>query len=459
MSSRGQALLAIAVAAFVAAAGVFLDRSIGVRGRPAARSPATTSGAWLCPHGGGPKDWTVTLEVANPGTDAATLRVTSLGAEKPSRPKAYEVGPGATLAIPAEADGRGSSSFVEFFGSWVAVGWVAHAGGEETGAAAEPCVRETAATRWFDADGTSVEGEDAYLIVMNPFGAQAIFDLVLYTKDRAPIRYSEWTRYSLPPRRSVAFLLNDQALDEAAVGAELDVTRGRVAASSLGVSTISGGIRSVIGTSGDPPQRTYLAVAGEGGQSTLTALAPGLSQTQFDATLLSGDPPQPADALTDQRQGAQSAEGYQVLANGASAVDVVASGDGVIVSRRAAGLVNDTGSTGGVPGPAPAWVVMPTAACDPNIPGLALVNPGDLPAEVTLHVLPRPGQPAPPDVTVSVPPARIMPGPKDFLAADPHAAILVTASTGTVIASGASSSCGLEGRSAFAVATGIPVPS
>ena len=97
-------------------------------------------------------------------------------------------------------------------------------------------------------------------------------------------------------------------------------------------------------------------------------------------------------------------------------------------------------------------------ACDANTPGLALVNPDDQPAEVTLHILPRTAGSAATDVTVSVPAARTVAAPEDFLAQDPYAAVLVTAATGTVIASGASISCGVEGIAAFAIAAGIPLP-
>jgi hypothetical protein len=463
MRSRGRVLLTAAIVAAVAFAGVFLDRSVDVRTRADAREPTTSSGAWLCPHGGGPKGWTVTLEVANPGTVAATVRVTSLGTDRPADAKTYPVDPGTTLAIPAPAKERAAASYVEYFDSWVAVGWVAHAGsGEgrtaaETGVAAEPCTPGASGT-WFSADGTSVEGEDAYLIVMNPFDAPAIMDVVVYTKARAPVRLGKWTGLQLAPHRSAAFLLSDEVVDEEALGVEVDVSRGRVAVASLGVSTGTGGIRSAIGLAGDPPPRTYLPVAGSGGRSTLVVLVPGSDPATFDATLLSGGVPQPADALTDQRQGAQSAEIAQVLSDGPSTIDVVAAGAGVVVARRSAGLVNDTGSTGGVQGPAPRWVVLPTVACDENTPGLALVNPGDEPAEVTLHVLPRPAGSTATDVTVSVPAARTVAAPQDFLAQDPYAAVLITASTGTVIASGASISCGVEGIAAFAVAAGIPLP-
>jgi hypothetical protein len=463
MRSRGRVLLTAAIVAAVALAGVFLDRSVGVRARSGVPRATTSSGAWLCPHGAAPKDWTVTLEVANPGEAAATVRVTSLGTERLGDAKTYQVDSGTTLAIPARARERAASSYVEYFGSWVAVGWVAQAGGgegkeaAESGVAAEPCTAG-AAGRWFSADGTSVEGEDAYLIVMNPFDATAIIDVVMYTKAGPPVRLGKWTGLPLAPRRSAAFLLSEEVVDEEALGAEVDVSRGRVAVASLGVSTASGGIRSAIGLAGDPPLRTYLPVAGPGGRSTLVALVPGPEPATFDATLLSEGVPQPADSLTDQRQGAQTAEISQVLSDGVSAIDVAATGEGIVVSRRSQGLVNDTGSTAGTQGPASGWVVLPTVACDQNTPGLALVNPGDRQAEVKLHILSRAGGPPATDVSVSVPPARAVAAPENFLAQDPYAAVLVTATAGTVIASGASISCGVEGIAAFAVAAGIPLP-
>jgi uncharacterized protein DUF5719 len=456
MRSRARFLVTVAIVAIVAFAGAFLDRSVGVRGRGGVPSPTTTSGAWLCPHGGG-NDWVVTLEIANPSKTAATVRVSSLGPERPtSTPKSYEVAPGATLAVPARAKDRASSSYVEFFGSWVAAGWVTHAGGGESGVAAEPCV-EGAAGRWFAPDGTSVEGEDAYLILMNPFDTLAIIDVVLYTKAGAPARIGDLTGLALPPHRSTALLVSDEVVNEEALSAEVDVSRGRVAVASLGVSAATGGVRSTVGLAGDPPTRTYLPMAGAGERSSLEVLVPGTDPVSVDATVLSEDPPQPAGALTDQRQGAQSTEVVSFLTAGTSAIDVVTTG-GVAVARRASGHVNDSGSTGGVVGPAKAWVVLPTVACDPNVPGLVLVNPGDETAEVTLHALPQAGVSAAPDVTVSVPPARALPAPQDFLSVDPSAAVLVTATSGTVIASGASSSCGKEGILGFAAAAGVPLP-
>ena len=50
--------------------------------------------------------------------------------------------------------------------------------------------RRSASHTWYATDNTTEQGQDAYLVVMNPFDAQAVFDVVLYTQDRAPIRSS-----------------------------------------------------------------------------------------------------------------------------------------------------------------------------------------------------------------------------------------------------------------------------
>jgi hypothetical protein len=102
--------------------------------------------------------------------------------------------------------------------------------------------------------------------------------------------------------------------------------------------------------------------------------------------------------------------------------------------------------------------VTPTVACDPNVPGLVVVDPGTAPATVTLHALPNGEGPTPRDVTFQVAPGRAASAPARFLSVDPSAAVLVTASAGAILASGASSSCGKEGLAGFAVAGGVPVP-
>ena len=178
-------------------------------------------------------------------------RVSSFSTKKPATPQSVTVPPQATVSVSVPAKGREASTYVEYFDGWIAASWVAQGGGGEIGVGAEPCAAATGAT-WFAPDGTTEQGEDAYLVVMNPFAVDAVFDVVLYTPKRAPIRSSALTDHVLRPGKSVAFRLNAFAEGEAAVGAEVDVSLGRVAVSSLGI-TRDGGIRSVIGTHGDRP--------------------------------------------------------------------------------------------------------------------------------------------------------------------------------------------------------------
>src|SRR5204863_9196354 len=100
----------------------------------------------------------------------------------------------------------------------------------------------------------------------NPFSARAVFDVALFTKDRAPVRASSLTDVLLAPHRSTALSLNDQALDESAVSAEVEVRRGRVAISSLGLGS-AGGIRSAVGSIASQATRTFLTSTSPAGRS------------------------------------------------------------------------------------------------------------------------------------------------------------------------------------------------
>ena len=236
---RGQGILALVVLLVVVGGGLALQRGVGVRAAEPAAPPTSSSGAWFCPHGGGDKQWKATLYLANPGDAAVVARVSTFSRKKPDEPRSVTVPAQATVAVPVPAKGREASTYVEYFDGWVAASWVAQGGGGEIGVGAEPCAAATGPT-WFAADGTTEQGEDAYLVVMNPFAVDAVFDVVLYTPKRAPIRNSALTDRVLRPGKSVAFRLNAFAEGEAAVGAEVDVSLGRVAVSSLGITRDGG---------------------------------------------------------------------------------------------------------------------------------------------------------------------------------------------------------------------------
>ena len=454
MRFRGQAGWALLVLAVVVVGGAYLQREVGPKASAAASSSAAPSGAWFCPHGGGP-EWAVTLELANPGTAAVQVRVTELSGRRPSTPQSLTVPPGSELLVHEAAEERDSASFIEYFGGWVAAGWVIHAGGGERGVAAEPCLPR-ASERWFVPDGLTTERQDAYVVIMNPFATDAIFTLTLYTQKRAPITAGAWTNVVLAPRRSRTFRLNAKALGEGAVSTLVDVKVGRVAAASLGLAEL-GGIRSSVGVAGSPPQRTILPAGFSQGASTLVVMNTGDARPELEATLLSKETSQPLGSLVQNAPNAGSAQPYPVTMEGPSAIDL-RSTPGTVVALRTLGVSADQGSTAGASAPAGAWVVLPSIAGTPANPGLILTNPGDVPAEVKLALLPSEPGTVPPPVTVTVQPGRTVAGPKLFVTAKPFAAILVTAESGTLVPAAASYSLGQDGIATYAVSLGVPIP-
>jgi hypothetical protein len=454
MRFRGQAGWALLVLAVVVAGGAYLQREVGPKASAAASPNAAPSGAWFCPHGGGP-EWAVTLELANPGAAAVHVRVTELSGRRPSTPQSLTVPPGAELLVHKAAEERDSASFIEYFGGWVAAGWVIHAGGGERGVAAEPCLPR-ASERWFVPDGLTTERQDAYVVIMNPFATDAIFTLTLYTQKRAPITAGAWTNVVLAPRRSRTFRLNAKALGEGAVSTLVDVKVGRVAAASLGLGEL-GGIRSSVGVAGSPPQRTILPAGFSQGASTLVVMNTGDARPELQATLLSKETSQPLGSLVQNAPNAGSAQPYPVTMEGPSAIDL-RSTPGTVVALRTLGVSADQGSTTGTSAPAGAWVVLPSIAGTPANPGLILTNPGDVPAEVKLALLPSEPGTVPPPVTVTIQPGRTVAGPKLFVTAKPFAAILVTAESGTLVPAAASYSLGQDGIATYAVSLGVPIP-
>jgi hypothetical protein len=453
MRPRGRLGLAVATAVVVVAAGVTLDGSTP-RARPGLAARPPSSGAWFCPHGGG-DGWRTDLYVANPGDAPVDVRVTSIASRRSEPPSTYTVEPGAELRVEAPSGDEAASSYVEYFGGWVAAGWVTRAGGAQTGVAAEPCAPEPA-TRWFASDASTEQGQTATIVVMNPFDSDAVVDVTVLSEHRAPIRQSSFTNVRIVAHHSALLRLNSVSADEPAAAAEVLAHAGRVAVSSLGV-TRDGGIRSVIGVT-DPSDAVLLSGTGDVGQSTLGVIVPGADEVRFGATLLSAEKPEAAGGLAASSQTGQSARAYPLITKGASVVDVrVDAGSSPVVAvRRSVGENGDPGATGGAPAPAAAWLVMPTVGGSPNAPGMVLGNPGGADVDVELTLLGTEG--AAGRTSVTVPAESAIGVPTDFLGGDPTAAVLAVASEGTFVATGASSSLGREGVADYAVASGVTVP-
>ena len=460
MSGRGQAAAAAILVAAIAFLFAGLDR-LGPVAPSAPASAPTRSAVWLCPHGGGER-WSGTIALANPGDQPVDARISSISAAGSEVLPLVTVPPGEELLQDVPDGSRERATYVESFGGWIAVGWIVRAAEPEIGVGAEPCA-PAASDTWLVSGATTEQGQDAFLIVMNPFAIDAVFDVSLFSADRPPVREKRLTGLVLPAHRSTAVKLDPFVEGEAALGAEIVVRVGRVAASSLGIGR-RGGVRSTLGVTA-PSDRWYLPTAGGSAQSALSLFAPGSQEVRFGAELRSRREIQPAGDLSAVEQAASSARVYPVQTAGPTSLELITQdAAGVVAALRTVGQSDDDAATVGLVTAARSWVVLPSVAGLPAQPGFVLVNPGSDAVTATLRLLPParsrgPGEDAPNDVEIVIPAQAAVGAPRGLFESDPAAAVSVTTTSGGIVAVGASTSLGILGLSLYGLSSGVPAPS
>jgi hypothetical protein len=447
----------------------FLDQRVGLhpaRALAGARSVADTapSGVWYCPHGGG-SGWRGFVAVTNPGDTTVSIRVRSMSRHGPGVPQVMTVEPHSRVAVDVPTGSREAATQVEYFGGWVAAGWVTTApggpapastgnaggggGGEsgsptskatEEGVAAESCA-SAAGRLWYLPDGTTTEGQEDYVEVMNPFGTEAVFRLRLVAEGREV----DAGDLSLPAGSSMAVHVNQRALGEQTVAAIIEASIGRVAAASLGIDD-AGGIRSAIGvqtTVADP----VIPAAGDAGGTEISFVNPVHHGISYGVDFLSRDGRHLA-LPKGQRVGPVASRTETLTATGPGAISLVPDdGATVAAARRTLGIRGDQGSTPALD-PARAWLLTSPAASSSATVQVALANTGAEPVRITLT--PVGGSSAP--TTVTVPPDSSL---AVSLSGDPQASVVAEAAGGTFLAVETSTERTGVGYSA---AAGVPIP-
>ncbi|HSL12263.1 MAG TPA: DUF5719 family protein [Actinomycetota bacterium] len=458
MTIRAQAPLAVLFVAMVVAAGIAAN-GIG-RATPADAPAATVSSStWVCPHGGD-ESWTGSVTLMNPGDADVDVRISTIG-----RTRSGSSGGAATgTTVPARGQvihdvpvtDRGAATVVDAFGGWIGVAWTVSSD-DPAGLGAEPCA-PGGDRRWFAADPGTPEGDDAFLVVANPYDVEAIVDVALFTADRPPIRPEEWTDLEIGPRRSVALAVNRAAEGERALVADVTAQVGRVAVASF-VTSRDGGIRSALATPSFVGPTREFPVAGGAGATTLSIGVPSEIEARFDATLLTGESPQAAGGLTDPEQAGPTAQPYDIPTDGAASIHLdVETSDAIVAALRADGRAVDDGATAGAADPAEAWVVPSTVMGEPSFPEVVVVNPGSRDASVTLEHLASGEAITTREQRIAVPAGATVVVPQPFLAAAPDAAILARSDGEGIVVLGASASLGIEGFARYALVLGLPLP-
>ncbi|MBI4259591.1 MAG: hypothetical protein HY658_03400 [Actinobacteria bacterium] len=452
MTGRMRAALALGAAVAAVVGGVALQLRAGPRAPGGGAIGGDVTGAWYCPHAGG-EGWTSTVTVANPGSDPALVRITSLGPGGAEPGQLLTVPAGSEVTVEVPADRRAAGATVEYFGTWVAAGWTSTGEGEEErGVAAEPCQAE-AGGLWFLPDGSTEEGQDAYVVVMNPFDTDSVFSLTLVTEDRR-IRPKDWSGYVLPAHQVASFRLSGVALGERTVAGELEVSIGRVVTASVGIAE-AGGIRAASGITGDPATAIHMPGGADAGRTAVVAMNPGRAGAAVRVALL-GEAAGTGGGVPEEVIPPGSAGTYEVQGGDPVELLLSAEGDeGVAAVRRSSGALGDQGAAPGISVPHEAWVLIGHhAGSSEALPSAVfLANPGAEDVRVTLTPLLPAGAPAAGPIVVVVPAGSMVPAAEP--GGLPLGSLLAVADDGTFIPVLVSSA--LNG-SGYAMASGVPVP-
>ena len=449
---RARALLALgAIGAFVAGALLLHPASVHPRAADTAAPSGVSSGSWFCPHGGG-AGWTARLSLANPGDSAVQARVTELGAKGEKPPRSVSVPAQSVLRLTIDATSPQSAAEVEYFDGWIGASWTTVAGGKQSGLAAEQC--EPALSRsWIVPDGTTLRGEDGWVVVMNPTAADAIFGISLLT-ETAVTAPGAWSDVVLPAGRSAAFQLSKFRLGKRTVSAMVDAKIGRVAVAGFGV-TSSGGIRAADGLP-LPVHASTLPGGPDSGRTELVVANPSGGKASYRGTLLRTDGSQPIGQLNGETLPSQQARTYELSTSPASSIQfTVSSSAGVAVARRTFGPHGDQGSTVGAQ-PAAAWVIQAGTAAPSGKWAVSFANPGTAPVEVRLSLVDGGGPVSkPPPMTVTIPAGRTTLVGPGFTRGAPQGAIVAIASSGTFVPLATSFT---SDERSYAVSMGEPIP-
>lgn len=264
---RGRLVIALLVVAVVAASGPLLAR-VGVAGGPPAPAAASElrTGAWFCPQGGG-RGWRAWVVASNPGPRPVDVRVTGMGPSGSTAPVVFTLGPSRQRYVEVAARTPAAATEVEFFGGFAAAAAVVERPGGTT--AAERCVAAARAP-WYLPDLSTVKGNDAVLVLANPFAVPADAN-VTFRSERETVSPGALSPIVLPPGSVTAIPVGHYLLagpGEQTVAAVVVAKEGRVVAGSV-VATRTG-FREEGGVS--RPSRIWLVPAGGSGGGAGLAL-------------------------------------------------------------------------------------------------------------------------------------------------------------------------------------------
>ncbi len=206
------------------------------------------SSVWYCP--GGPESEEVGVKevvtATNLTEDDAVVAVTLVpGGAATSEEVTIPAG-GSVNLVPADmSDAPHSAVIVEPFGSEVVVEQTLIVDGDvEVG----PCATHPS-ERWYFANGTTVRGAEQWLVLVNPFGDDAIVDVSFFT-DEGPKAPLDLSGFEVPRRSRVAVKVHESVRRQEFVATYVEARVGRVIAQQSEIYLPDSGRRGVAASLG-----------------------------------------------------------------------------------------------------------------------------------------------------------------------------------------------------------------
>lgn len=297
----------ISLLAGLLAIGVLYDRSSPqlidqiVPGQQVVQSPIISrpgglTSVWYCPVGSSSSDGYADHQIAitNSGDETAVANLTVITEDGPGITQRQEVQPNQTAVVELAslASNPVASALVEIVGG---EGLVGHTVTTDQGPATGPCATE-ASDRWLLAGGATSRDARYYMVLMNPFGEDAVFDAEFRTdaRTRRPIALQSDV---VKGRSTKVIDITEHVSRAEMVSAVVNVTVGRLVVERL--QTFDG----VLGPQGAAitlavatPQTDWFFPAGrviEGGDHRLVIYNPAETSAEVDVSFMFEDPEEP----------------------------------------------------------------------------------------------------------------------------------------------------------------------
>ncbi len=260
---------------------------------PAVDAGGSLSTVWFCPVGSGSPEGIGlhTLALSNVGDTDAVATINLLNGEGAGPSARIDLGPRSTETFDvADLDQSNLvGAVVEIVGGQGVVG---HSVATNRGVTQGPCGTQTSDS-WYFADGTTTRDSSQFLVLLNPFSQDVVFDVEFQTTTRT--RVPEDLQAAVVPGRSVRLInVGDYVSREPNVATTITTVQGRLAVERLQFFDGQLGPEGVALTAASIAPRTewYLPAGRvhEGGDQRVTLFNPGDTSADFDLEFDLADP-------------------------------------------------------------------------------------------------------------------------------------------------------------------------